>query len=193
MGLLAATWTVNSSLTWALQTVGTPGGGGHGEYGKVQCFSTTECIASGYWKTGANANQSLVEQFTGVGSGFGAAQASSDMIGTSTSNLFAGDVSAGGDDSGLSCPTATFCMAAGNYTPSVDQALVMQWNGWNSASYYSNLNAPIDSGAFNNDLSGVSCPTTTWCMTVGTFSSGGTTDQALAQKWNSTPSSALAL
>jgi hypothetical protein len=140
-------------------------------------------------------NQSLVEQFTGVGVGFGAAQTSSNA-GASKANNLVGDAATGGNESGLSCvtsgSTSNFCVAAGNYVPtSADQTLIMQWNGW-SGPTYTNPTTYNSSASFNNDLMGISCPTTLWCMAVGSYSSGGITDQALAEQWILTPTSTLA-
>ena len=62
--------------------------------------------------------------------------------------------------SGVSCPSATFCVAVGSTT---NRTLVEQWNG----THWSLVASP--SGPFAGDsLAGVSCPSVTNCFAVGT-------------------------
>jgi hypothetical protein len=80
---------------------------------------------------------------------------------------------------GVSCISASFCVAAGFSNGSgPDRALIESWNG----STWSIVPTPSSSPAAA-DLYGVSCATATFCVAVGlTF--GGGPEQTLIEQWN---------
>jgi hypothetical protein len=79
---------------------------------------------------------------------------------------------------GVSCPTATMCVAVGDYsTGAAMMSLVEQWNG----TTWSIVSSP-NVGAFGTFLYGVSCASTTTCVAVG--SGSGDDEQTLAEHWN---------
>jgi len=90
----------------------------------------------------------------------------------------------GGPNSGLagvSCSSATSCMAVGWAWPDNDQeiTLALQWNG----SSWQMLSTPPDNFNISPVLNGVSCLSSTDCMAVG--SGGGSDGSApLAVQWN---------
>ena len=74
--------------------------------------------------------------------------------------------------SGISCTTASFCVAVGNYQPGSprSQVLVEMWNGTS----WSVVAAPNPSPT-DDFLTGVTCMTTTACIAVGDTESAGWT------------------
>jgi surface antigen len=89
----------------------------------------------------------------------------------------AGGTSFSANLSGVSCPTATFCMAVGNPSDEV-QPLAELWNG----STWTIQSTPLptqDVGTF----AAVSCSSSTACTAVGSFE-GVVPPQLLADRWN---------
>ena len=81
---------------------------------------------------------------------------------------------------GVSCVTASFCMAVGDVeTGTAYQTLTQRWNG----SSWSIVASPDPSSTLDAQLSAVSCLTTSFCMAVGT-ATNGTVNQTLAEQWN---------
>jgi hypothetical protein len=70
---------------------------------------------------------------------------------------------------GVSCPTATACTAAGNFSTSTstDLTLAQHWDGTTWA-----VQPTPNPGGGGDDLSAVACPSTTSCVAVGTESHG---------------------
>jgi hypothetical protein len=81
---------------------------------------------------------------------------------------------------GVSCLSPTWCVAVGRYNDGVaDRSMVLQWNG-STWSLVSSPNVGVDQ---RNVLNGVDCRTTEWCVAVGRYQNG-TTSQTLVQQWN---------
>ena len=81
---------------------------------------------------------------------------------------------------GVSCLSPTWCIAVGRYNDGVaDHSMVLQWNGltW---SLVASPNVGVDQ---RNVLNSVDCRTTEWCVAVGRYQNG-TTSQTLVQQWN---------
>ena len=92
---------------------------------------------------------------------------------------------------GVSCAKAdsTFCMAVGGYytgtNPSIKHTEVQKWDG----TAWKIVKSPNASGpdVVSNFLSGVSCPTTKFCMASGDYTqTNGLPDQTLIERWNGT-------
>ena len=85
---------------------------------------------------------------------------------------------------GISCVSASFCVAAGNYTASsgYDQTLIETWNG----SSWSIVTSPNTSTSQNNDLTGVSCTSSSACTAVGSYMNSSSVQQTLIEAWNGT-------
>ncbi len=84
--------------------------------------------------------------------------------------------------SGVSCVGTAFCMADGYYNNlnSIEQILIEQWNGSN----WSLVTSPISSTE-PNDLSAVSCTSTSFCMASGFYRSSSV-GYSLFGEWNGT-------
>ena len=85
---------------------------------------------------------------------------------------------------GVSCTSATFCMADGEYYPNggaIYQTLIEEWNG----TTWSVLSSPNTSSTESNGLTGMSCTSLTFCMATGNYSNG-THVQTLIEEWNGT-------
>ena len=81
---------------------------------------------------------------------------------------------------GVSCPSASFCIAAGWYgNGTTAQDLALRWNG----TRWAKVSSP-DPGD-TSELDGVSCPSTSFCMAAGWYDNG-TAGQILMLKWNGT-------
>jgi hypothetical protein len=86
---------------------------------------------------------------------------------------------------GVSCPSATACMATGS---SIDQTgesqftLAESWNGTG----WKLLNTPNPSGSSQAELLGVSCTSPSGCMAVGGFVGSLDNMPTLAERWNGT-------
>jgi len=81
----------------------------------------------------------------------------------------------------VACPSATFCIAVGNYVHGRTEGLIERWNGANWAV----MHARNPRGFWYSTLSGIACPTTTSCFAVGTWTSyrSGNT---LIEHWDGT-------
>ncbi|MDE3087365.1 MAG: hypothetical protein KGJ77_11435 [Acidobacteriota bacterium] len=90
-------------------------------------------------------------------------------------------VPVGGSVAGLSCASASFCMAAGSLEggPGGTEALLEAWDG----SSWSALPSPVVGDGTWNALNGVSCPSASFCVAVGSAESG---IGALVETWDGT-------
>jgi uncharacterized repeat protein (TIGR01451 family) len=81
----------------------------------------------------------------------------------------------------VSCVSASFCVAAGiQYVPNSNtQTLIESWNG----SAWSIATSQNQSTMQDNDLSGVSCVSTMFCVAAGDYNNG-TNYQTLIEQWN---------
>jgi ribosomal protein L24E len=83
--------------------------------------------------------------------------------------------------SGVSCPSATFCVAVGSSsTRTSNRTLVEQWNGAD----WSLVASPNPPGSIRSSLSGVSCPSVTRCVAVGMHASSNVTAKTLVEQWD---------
>jgi|HubBroStandDraft_2_1064218.scaffolds.fasta_scaffold00208_2 hypothetical protein len=85
---------------------------------------------------------------------------------------------------GVSCSTATACMAVGYYTNSsgVYFAFTESWNG----SEWKIVSTPEPTGVLNGLLSGVSCTSATACTAVGWYENSSGVETPWADRWNGT-------
>jgi hypothetical protein len=81
----------------------------------------------------------------------------------------------------VSCTSATFCLAVGSDTDESGHGVAMaeQWNG----TAWSIVNIPTPHGGYLTVLSGVSCPTSTECIAVGSYNVASTGQFAFAEIW----------
>lgn len=131
------------------------------------CTSGGACTAVGNSTTVAGRAQTLVETWNGTA---WATVPSADTGGALDNALY-----------GVSCPTATRCMAVGSATSTTGyvQNLAEVGNG----STWTIVPTPDTSATFVNSLSAVSCATATACMAVGS-AADFTGSVTLTESWN---------
>lgn len=135
----------------------------------VSCYSTSLCIAVGHYRGSSEAVAPLSLRWNG---------ASWEELSTpKPSGATEATLSA------VSCTSSTNCVAVGDYVngSGTRMTLAMRWNGtkWEEQS------TPNPAGASASQLSGISCPTSTFCAAVGHFKSGSN-EKTLAERWNGT-------
>ena len=87
----------------------------------------------------------------------------------------------------VSCVSPTWCVGVGRYNDGVaDRSMVLQWDG-STWSLVASPNVGVDQ---RNLLNNVDCRTPDWCVAVGRYHNG-TTSQTLVQQWNGTSWSVL--
>jgi hypothetical protein len=140
----------------------------YNELNGVSCSRVSFCMAVGYHGSKTGASQTLIEKWNGKG---WAKVASADTS-ARLSNVL----------NGVSCPSASFCMAAGyasNLLGSM-QALTEKWNGKHWAKV-----SPAAISSSENELLGVSCSGPAFCLAVGYYFTGSSGPaQALIENWN---------
>jgi hypothetical protein len=127
----------------------------------VSCPPAGACTAVGYYSVNGN-DHPLAETVVAPGAG-----------------ATLGSLPAGvGVLAGVSCPSAATCVAVGNRTNGLaHQSLVAAGAG----GAWSVLRSYDSSGVANNTLAAVSCPTSSFCVAVGSYQSGSAT-LALAEQ-----------
>ena len=136
----------------------------------VSCPGPAFCLAVGYYFKGSHRPaQALIEKWNGKD---WAKVSSPD---TSGKHVYY--------PAAVTCPTARFCMAAGDFTPQpatsdLQQTLILRWNGTKLATVTS-----ADTSTQTNALNGVSCPSTGYCMAAGIYFSAAVTWQTLTEQW----------
>jgi GH25 family lysozyme M1 (1,4-beta-N-acetylmuramidase) len=138
-------WTTSAGLSG-------PSGSAQNQLLGVSCTSASFCVAVGSYEAESGdesgLNQDLIEMWNG----------------TSWSDASVNPYS---DDTlvGVSCTSASFCVAVGNYkdSDSYDQVFVETWDG---TSWTSSVGADTSSTVANY-VEGVSCTSTSFCMAVG--------------------------
>ena len=89
----------------------------------------------------------------------------------------------GGLLAGVACVSTLSCFAVGDYSDNSgnDQTLIEAWNGsaWS-------LDSSPNNGTVPNDLTGVSCASSSSCEAVGYSGLGSAEDQTLVESWNGT-------
>ncbi len=136
----------------------------------VSCVSNAStCIAVGYYSSASSPGHTLVERWNGTSWALVATPAPTG----STGSYF----------NGVSCVSASYCIAVGYYTTasSPGHTLVERWNG----TTWSIVASPNATGGTGSYFNAVSCPTTSFCAAVG-YSYNSTTTKTLAGRWTGT-------
>jgi hypothetical protein len=83
---------------------------------------------------------------------------------------------------GVSCGSATHCIAVGSYANSTGTELTLAevWNGTD----WSIQPTPSPSGAKRSQLAAVSCASDTGCIAVGNYTDSAGSERTLAETWN---------
>ena len=133
--------------------------------GGVSCVGTSFCVAVGYI-SGTSTDKTLIQKWNG----------------TSWATLSSPHPGTGSFLNAVSCASTSFCMAVGNYgTGTASPTLVEKWNG----SKWSMVTSPNPGTPAANGLTGVSCPSATFCLAVGVGHTGAS-EGTFADKWNGT-------
>jgi hypothetical protein len=147
----------------AIVTSPTPSGSKFTEFNAISCPTSTFCMGVGrVYKSGSDLM--LAETWNG-----------SKWTQLSTPSL---GVDQADDLYGVSCKSATWCMAVGWWTIEPENALAMLWNG----STWTMETVPNTNSTDDNQLNSISCVSTSFCIAVG-FTSA---DDQLIDKWNGT-------
>ena len=147
-------------------------GSGADDLDGVSCMGPTSCVAVGAYSSNPIPTLNLVESWNGTAWSI---IPSPDPAGD-VNTLF-----------GVSCTSATSCVAVGFSKPSVpvlsesvSQNLVESWNGtaWS-------ITPSPDQGSGTNNLNGLSCTSSTNCVAVGLYDTpGGMMPKNLFESWN---------
>lgn len=170
MNMFAETW---NGTSWTIQPVPHPSTT-RGVLNGVSCSSSTACTAVGTYLNGSSANVTLAERWNGTS---WALQSTPNPSGSTDATL-----------QGVSCPSATSCMAVGRFFNGATNRwtrLAEQWDGSN----WTIKPTQNGSGETFSTLNGVSCTASTACTTVGGYSSktgAFQADKLLAEQWNGT-------
>lgn len=157
---------------WSVTPAPNHAGPSNGSLNAVSCVSASQCFAVGSSAgavASANATATLIESWNGTKwSTMRSPTESTDSALEGLSCISASFCMAVGQYTitvaGISCPSAASCTAVGSYvnTSGVSQTLVESWNG----SAWSIAPSPNQSNG-QNQLLAVSCATTTSCAAVG--------------------------
>jgi hypothetical protein len=156
---------VGASTTWS--HVSSPNvGSRYNSLSNVSCVSATTCIAVGEYLDSNDVYRTLIESWNGANW----TQLSSANAGYADNSL-----------TGVSCVSATSCIAVGYYidTSNTSRTLIESWNGAN----WIQLSSP-NSGARDNGLFNVSCLSATSCIAVGEFTNNSYIARTLVESWN---------
>jgi hypothetical protein len=162
---LAEFW---NGTAWAIQATPNPTGTNVGPVylDAVSCASATSCIAVGHYASPSGQFQfPLAEHWDGTA---WAVQAI-PRPGRSSHTFL----------EGVSCRTATSCIAVGNYTSSAG-AIVTLAEHWNGTAWKVQA-TPNPAGTTYSQLTGVWCTSTTTCTAVGQYRSSGGVEMTLAE------------
>jgi Fibronectin type III domain len=131
-----------------------PDGSGGGDFLEVSCPSATSCIAVG--DNNASPTQSIFSFGTDV-----------DGVWTwSNSTDVAADTSQGGELNGVSCPSATICIAVGGDAAAQQQGIISVGTYFQETWTWSTSVVQPD-GSGGGSLESVSCPSVSECVAVG--------------------------
>jgi hypothetical protein len=159
------TWTIANSPNATVT-------GGNIE--SISCSASTACTAVGTDVNTSGIGVTLAERWNGAS---WQRQATPNPAGDTTTSVAPTLL-------GVSCPTATFCVAVGNYGSGFNQSgMADTWNGqqWTSQSFP----VPVDSDGWQ--LFGVSCTSARFCEAVGGYANEDTgVNDTFAASWNGT-------
>lgn len=151
----------------------------------VSCPAPGECVAvgsDGPTTTDVNTGEGLQAPLAAIWNGSG--WADQPVPSPSDAQRSTADQQSVVGFDGVSCPTATACVAVGSYLPSnggSQRALAGVWNAsaWSATAVPA---PPRVSGDAN--LAAVSCASPTACMAVGAYDTDAATDVPYAELWN---------
>jgi hypothetical protein len=90
-------------------------------------------------------------------------------------------------DSGLDavrCVSSSFCIAVGHWLDSSTEKFELESLVWNGKSWALEKMPPVPANATSPRLWGLSCVSKTWCMAVGDYDVGSSSQPLLSETWN---------
>ena len=165
--MLAESW---NGTSWTLQSAPAPAGEVELYVSGVSCPSTTACTATGYYETSTGDFLSMAESWNGTSWSL-----KTTVNPTGAAQAFL---------SGISCTSATACIAAGYQETSTGttSTLAEVWNG----TTWAIQTTPNPSGTTIAGLIGISCTTASACTAVGWYETSPEQYDTLAERWNGT-------
>lgn len=167
-----ATAAVWNGTSWASQPIASPPAAAFSNLTGVSCVSASFCEAVGSYTDSSAASFAWAAVWDG--------SSWSVQFVPGQAGAYLTSVNA------VSCSGVAACEAGGSFQQSaqaaVPQALAEAWNGssWNVQQ------AAAPAGATDNRLNAVSCPTATFCETVGEYTDAAGNQVSLAEAWNGT-------
>jgi hypothetical protein len=164
---LAEVW---NGTRWAVTSTRNPTGATSSDLAGVACPTVSVCQAVGSFYLSSGTQLPLAESWDGQR---WLLRSTPNPAGATSSEL-----------AGVACPTASACVAVGSYSTSTgaDSTFAETWNG----SRWAVQATPDPTGAVASDFFGVSCPTSTECIAVGSYTGLGEIREPLAEIWNGT-------
>jgi hypothetical protein len=157
---LSESW---NGTAWGIQTAVVPSGGKEAVLQSVSCTASNACSAVGAYHNSAGELRSLAERWNGTE---WTIQSTPLPTGATGTTLY-----------GVSCSTATSCIAVGYYQKTGTYlTLADRWNG----TEWTQQTSPNGTGSINM-LESVSCTSTTACTAVGNEFT-----ETLVVRWNGT-------
>lgn len=163
--------------TWsALSPVENPGGQKNGQMHDVSCIAKGECIAAGGWgkeEGGKGVSQAGSESWN---------KSKNEWKATSAPEPFGAKF---GMFYGISCKSATFCIAVGKWSENASSAPYQTFaDTWNGTEWKNILYKGGSEDATEGALYAVSCTAIEDCEMVGSDKSSKGAAEALAYRWN---------
>lgn len=153
---------------WSLTTAKTPVGGDFPYFNSVSCTSATFCVAAGGYSA-SSGDKALLETLTG---GTWKVVRAPAPVGASSASL-----------NGVSCTSATACVAVGSANQSGSNRLMVDVL---SGTTWSLQHVSLPTGATSSTLTSVSCTSATACMAVGSYNGHAGASKVLAYKVSGT-------
>jgi hypothetical protein len=162
---LAERW---NGSTWSVQATPYPSGATTSALNGVSCVARRTCVAVGSFTSSSGREVTLAERWSG--SVWTIQGTPNPVAGTRISLR------------GVSCASSRVCIAVGSViadSPQNQVPLVERWNGsrWS-------IDRTAKSRGASSSLSGVSCPSRTACIAVGSYTDGSGSGLMLAERWN---------
>lgn len=154
--------------SWSVVASPNPVGSVDAEFSGVSCSAAAACTAVGDYFSASGTGQMLAERWNGTSWSI---EAVPNPAGAASSTF-----------AGVSCTTATSCIAVGSFSNSAGQTLPLA-ESWNGTSW-SVQDAPNSAVAVNGQFSAVSCTAANACVAVGTFAVSSGLPRTLAESWN---------
>jgi hypothetical protein len=153
---------------WSIQPTPNPVGATSSMLAAVSCPSTTACIAVGDSTLG-----SLAESWNGRRWTIQPTPNPPGAIGPIGST----------DLQAVSCSSKTACTAVGTTSGMSANGWVPLAERWNGVRWWIQQ-MPLPAGATNSGLTGVSCPSRTMCVAVGSYGTRSQSANMLLERWN---------